>query len=90
MAKDTRPMRKAVALRYNTAEDSAPVVVAKGQGRTAERIIEIAQENHVPVRQDRNLVQVLAALDLEQQIPPEAFQAVAAILAFLYQLNRPR
>lgn len=88
MAKQKRTLRRAVALRYNTPEDTAPVVVAKGRGRTAEQIIELAKKNDVPMREDRNLVQLLSALDLEQAIPPEAYQAVAAILAFLYKLNK--
>ena len=77
-----------MALRYQPAKDKAPVVAAKGQGRIADRIIELAQENKIPIREDRNLVQVLSALDLEEQIPAEAYAAVAAILAFLYKLNK--
>lgn len=83
-----RTLRRAVALRYNAPEDTAPVLVAKGRGRTAEQIIELAKQNDIPTREDQNLVQLLSALDLEQAIPPEAYQAVAAILAFLYRLNR--
>jgi len=92
MAEPRRPrtIRRAVALRYQAPKDKAPVVVAKGQGLVAERIIELAKSNNVPVHEDRNLVQVLAALDIDKQIPPEAYQAVAAILAFLYKLNRKR
>jgi flagellar biosynthesis protein len=87
MSKKKPTLRRAVALRYNAPEDAAPIVVAKGRGRTAEQIIAAAQKNDVPMREDQNLVQLLSALDLEQQIPPEAYQAVAAILAFLYRLK---
>jgi flagellar biosynthesis protein len=88
MAETPRSMRRAVALRYDAPRDKAPVVVAKGQGTMAERIIELARSNHVPIHEDRNLVQVLSALDIDKQVPPEAYQAIAAILAFLYRLNR--
>ena len=64
-------------------------VVAKGKGRTAEQILELAKKNAVPVRQDANLVQVLSRLKLDQEIPPEVYRAVAAILAFLNRVNRP-
>jgi flagellar biosynthesis protein len=64
-------------------------VVAKGKGRTAEQILALAQKNAVPVRQDANLVQVLSRLNLDQEIPPEVYRAVAAILAFLHRVNRP-
>ena len=61
----------------------------QGRGRLADQILEAAKKNAVPVRQDANLVQVLSRLNLDQEIPPEVYQAVAAILAFLYKVNRP-
>lgn len=81
--------KRAVALRYDPARDAAPVVVAKGQGRLAEQILALARKNAVPVREDANLVQVLSRLKIDQEIPPEVYRAVAAILAFLYRVNRP-
>jgi flagellar biosynthesis protein len=81
--------KRAVALRYDPARDTAPKVVAKGQGRTAAQILALAQKGGVPVRQDANLVQVLSRLKLDQEIPPEVYRAVAAILAFLQRVNRP-
>jgi flagellar biosynthesis protein len=81
--------KRAVALRYDPGSDGAPVVVAKGRGRTAEQILELAKKNAVPVRQDANLVQVLSRLNLDQEIPPEVYRAVAAILAFLHRVNKP-
>jgi flagellar biosynthesis protein len=88
MANKSRPKR-AVALRYDPDQDNAPRVVAKGRGRIAEQILELARKNAVPIREDANLVQVLSRLNLDQEIPPEVYQAVAAILAFLYRVNRP-
>lgn len=78
---------KAVALTYDKDKDAAPKVVAKGRGQIAEKIIETARAHHVPLVEDENLVQVLEALDLETQIPPELYRAVAEVLAFVYRLN---
>ncbi|MDY6793095.1 MAG: EscU/YscU/HrcU family type III secretion system export apparatus switch protein [Thermodesulfobacteriota bacterium] len=80
--------KKAVALRYDKDKDNAPKVVAKGKGYIAEKIIEAAQENKVPLYEDRNLSQVLEALDLDSEIPPKLYHAVAEVLAFIYQLNK--
>ncbi len=79
--------RSAVALRYVPPADRAPRLVAKAQGAIAERLIALAKEHGVPIHQDPNLVQVLAALDLEQEIPPTLYLVIAEILAFLYAAN---
>lgn len=81
--------RRAVALKYDPKGGGAPTVVAKGKGALAERIISLAKKGNVPVREDVNLVRVLSRLNVDQEIPPELYQAVAAILAFLYRMNRP-
>lgn len=84
-----QPSRNAVALRYNPDQDAAPVVVAKGKGAIADKIIELAAAHGVAVREDKSLVTVLSKLDLDREIPPQLYAAVAAILAFLYRANRP-
>jgi flagellar biosynthesis protein len=78
---------KAVALKYDGKKDKAPRVVAKGRGAIAEKIIDIAKEHHVPLYEDKNLIQILEALDLETEVPPELYRAVAEVLAFIYRLN---
>jgi flagellar biosynthesis protein len=78
---------KAVALKYEKERDAAPRIVAKGRGSVAEKIIETARAHNVPLHEDKNLVQVLEALDLETEIPPELYRAVAEVLAFIYRLN---
>jgi len=78
---------KAVALKYDGKTDTAPRVVAKGTGNIAQKIIDIAKEHKVPLCEDKNLVQVLAALDLETEIPAELYRAVAEVLALVYRLN---
>ena len=80
--------KKAVALKYDKEKDNAPKVVAKGKDYMAERIIHIAKENGVPIYPDRDLVQVLEALDLDFEIPAELYRAVAEVLIFVYDLNR--
>ncbi len=85
-AKDAR--RKAVALRYNREQESAPRVVARGYGLTAERIIEIARENNIQIHEDPDLAAVLAKLDINTQVPEELYVAVAEVLAFVYRLNQ--
>jgi flagellar biosynthesis protein len=79
--------RQAVALRYDPKKDSAPKIAGKGQGQLAEKILELARHHRIPVRQDRDLLQILAHLDLHQEIPPEIYKAVAEILAFVYRLT---
>ena len=78
---------KAVALKYDKEKDGAPRITAKGRGSVAEKIIEIARAHDIPLHADKNLVQVLEALDLETEIPPELYRAVAEVLAFIYRLN---
>jgi flagellar biosynthesis protein len=78
---------KAVALKYEKEKDAAPRLIAKGRGFVAEKIIEAARAHRVPLYEDKNLVQVLEALDLETEIPPELYRAVAEVLAFIYRLN---
>ena len=77
----------AVALKYKMNVDPAPKVVAKGKGKIAERIIRIARENNIPIREDPDLVEVLSKLELNEFIPQELFQVVAEILAFIYRMS---
>ncbi len=78
---------KAVALTYRQEKDAAPRVVARGRGEVAAKIVELARANNVPLYEDQNLVQVLEALEIETEIPPELYRAVAEVLAFIYKLN---
>lgn len=79
--------KKAVALKYEAKKDKAPKVVAKGRGYLADRIIEVAREHGVPLREDTTLVEVLSKLDLYEEIPIELYKAVAEILVFVYRLK---
>lgn len=82
-------MRKAVALKYEPGDNrAAPVLVAKGKGQIADRILEKAKESGVPVQEDASLVEVLSKLDVDQEIPPELYTLVAEILSFVYRSDR--
>lgn len=85
---ENKKSAKAVALRYNSEIENAPVVVAKGQGTIAERIKAIAMENGVPLREDRPLAEYLMSLDLYEEIPPQLYGVVAEILAFIYRMDQ--
>ncbi|MEO5337153.1 MAG: EscU/YscU/HrcU family type III secretion system export apparatus switch protein [Magnetospirillum sp. WYHS-4] len=78
----------AVALDYDGTGGRAPVVVASGRGVIAEQILGIAFAHGVKVREDADLAEVLAAVDVDSEIPVEAFAAVAEILVYLYKVNR--
>ena len=82
--------KKAVALRYKPDDDHAPRVTAKGTGRLAEQIIEMARKHGIPVKDDPDLVEILSRLDLLDVIPPELYVVVAELLAFVYRLNQRR
>jgi len=74
---------RAVALRYEHDKEDAPRVVAKGRGKVARQIIEIAEEHGVTIYEDDELVEVLSRLDLNQLIPPELYYAIAEVLSLL-------
>ncbi|MFO0753654.1 MAG: EscU/YscU/HrcU family type III secretion system export apparatus switch protein [Thermodesulfovibrionales bacterium] len=82
--------KKAAAVRYDAKKDSAPKLVAKGSGVIAEQILRIAGEHKVPLKEDRQLLEVLSTLDLYQEIPPELYKAVAEILAFVYRITKKK
>lgn len=88
-ADDSAPKKRqqAVALKYEAHKGSAPKVTAKGKGVLAEKIIEMARANNIPIREDPDLVELLAKVELDREIPEELYKAVAEILAFVYRLN---
>lgn len=77
----------AVALEYDEESRGVPKVTASGYGRVAEQILQAAFESGVKVRQDADLAEILAGIDIDCEIPPEAFAAVAEILSYIYRLN---
>lgn len=88
MKRRAEPKRKsAVSLKYDPRKDKAPKVTAKGQGAIAERIIALAREHDIPVKEDPDLVQALSQVDIDREIPPHIYTVVAELLAFVYQVN---
>lgn len=80
----SRKSGRAVALKYDKAS-GAPIVIASGMGYTAERMVEVAEDNGVPIYEDNSLATMLSQLQLGQQIPPELYQAIVQI--YVYFLN---
>ncbi len=80
------PRTIAVALEVQP-DQAAPRITASGRGFVAEQILEIAFANGVKVREDADLVQILTAVDVDSEIPTEAFAAVSEILAYVYRAN---
>ncbi len=79
------PLDLAVALHYDG--QSPPQVTAKGRGGLAERILALAEENHIPVHADPHLARVLSQVPLGGEIPTELYVAVAEVIAFAYWLE---
>lgn len=79
--------KKAVALRYDPEKDNAPVVLAKGYGELAERIIKIAKERNIPIVEDEDLISALIRVEVFEEIPPELYRAVAKVLVFIKTLR---
>lgn len=77
---------KAVALAYDRA--GAPTVVAKGSGEVARKLIEQAIDYGIPIQKDQVLVEALLQVNLGEEIPPQLYQVVAELLAFIYRLDQ--
>ncbi len=80
--------KTAVALKYNPQKDYTPVVVASGHGKVAERIINLADENGIPIYRDDSTAAMLTMLNVGQGIPPELYQVVAGIYVQVMQIAK--
>jgi flagellar biosynthesis protein len=87
MSESERP-RRAIALRYDKDAGGAPRVVATGAGEIARRILEVAAASGIAVREDPALTEAIGRLELDQEIPPELFVAVAEVLVWAYGLEQ--
>jgi flagellar biosynthesis protein len=81
------PPKRVAALSYDQEKGGAPKVVAAGSGHIAARILELAKENGVPVREDAALAEALAKLQLQLEIPEDLYAAVAEALIWAYALD---
>ena len=87
----TNPTHLAIALKFDSEKMIAPKIVAKGAGKIAERIREIAAENHVPIVENKPLARTLFKIaEIGDYIPAELYQAVAEVLAYVYRLKGMR
>lgn len=88
--KGKKPSSAAVALKYNPEKDYTPIVVASGHGHVAEKIINLADENGVPVFRDDSATALLTMLNVGQGIPPELYQLVAGIYVQVMQIAKEK
>jgi len=86
-AAGAEPVRRAVALRYDRGAGGAPEVVAKGRGAVAQKILDVAREHDVPIHEDHDLVELLAACEIGADVPVELYVAVAELLTFLWGMR---
>jgi flagellar biosynthesis protein len=77
----------ATALGYDPEKDSAPRVLAQGEGLLAKKIISLAIANNIPLREDPVLAAALATLEINDTIPPEMYRVVAEVLAYVYRIH---
>jgi len=83
-------MKKAAALRYDSQKENAPRLLAKGEGKSAENIIKIAQLHNLPIKQDADLIELLSKVELDKEVPEALYKAVAEIFSFIYKVtNNP-
>lgn len=85
---DAPPDIEVAALGYEAGENHAPVVLARGKGHTAARILELAEQHDLPVRRDPTLVSILGALDVGAEIPPDLYGVIAEVLAWAYHSDQ--
>ncbi|MDP4182282.1 MAG: EscU/YscU/HrcU family type III secretion system export apparatus switch protein [Bacillota bacterium] len=87
MEKKQNKVKEAAALQYNPGESGAPKIVALARGEVAEKIVEKAKENDVPVYENAGLAHALASMNLGDEIPPELYEVVAQILVFVGSID---
>lgn len=84
----TNPTHYAVAIKYDPDKYDAPYVIAKGENFLAQRIKDVARENHIEIVENKPLARMLYAnVEIGELVPPELYQAVAEVLAFVYHLK---
>ncbi len=83
---DKSKRNQAIALHYGE-DDNAPRILASGPGEIAKRILEVAEQNNIPIKRDDNLVSILSNFEVGVTVPPECYRAVAEILAFLFRTD---
>ncbi|ADQ04330.1 type III secretion exporter [Caldicellulosiruptor owensensis OL] len=82
-----KKIKKAVAVKYDI-KDIAPKVIAKGKGYVAEKIIEKAKQEEIPVFEHKDVAEKLFSLELQEYIPEDLYEVVAQILVFIGYLDK--
>lgn len=80
-------LKKAAALKYNPKTKKAPLIVASAQGKLAEKIIALAEENKIPLQKNTPLVEALVTLEIGQEIPPDLYETVALLLTYIMEAD---
>ena len=86
--KTAKRLMRAAAISYDPDDNDAPVLAAFGEGYIASKIVEIAKESGVPVLPDPSLSSMLSKVSVGDEIPPEMYEAVAKVLAFVGEIDR--
>lgn len=89
MKKRNDSTTKAVALTYEE-QHGAPRVIGKGQGKVADKLLQVGKEEGITIYEDRELVEDLYKLDIDEEITPELYEAVSKIIAFVYLLDKEK
>ena len=87
MESQKKKIDKAAAILYDTERSDVPRIVASGKGAVAQKIIETAREAGIHIQEDPDLMELLAAIPVGEEIPVELYQTVAEVLAFVYEIN---
>lgn len=87
MESEKKKIDKAAAILYDTERSDVPRIVASGKGVVAQKIIETAREAGIHIQEDPDLVELLAAIPVGEEIPLELYQTIAEVLAFVYEIN---
>lgn len=87
MESQKKKIDKAAAILYDTERSDVPRIVASGKGAVAQKIIETAREAGIHIQEDPDLMELLAAIPVGEEIPVELYQTIAEVLAFVYEIN---
>lgn len=90
MSTQTSKTQKAVALKYDREKQGVPKVVASGKGEVANNIIKLAQEHDIFIKKDADLVELLSKIEINKEIPPMLYKAVAEVFSFIYKITNDK
>lgn len=83
-----KKIKQVAALKYSPDDNNAPEIIGLGKGEIAEKILEKAKENNIPIYENEELASTLNALNIGDEIPPELYDIVAQILVFIGSIDK--